>query len=307
MKDVIFKGCATAIVTPFNENNNIDFDEFKKIVNFQIDNEVNGIVVCGTTGEAATMSAEEKEELIKYCVKVVNKRVPVIAGVGSNNTQNVLLSEQYAQKVGVDGLLIVTPYYNKTTQNGIIEHYKIIAQNTDLPIILYNVPGRTGVDIKPDTYLELSKIKNIVATKEASGDISKILKIRNLCGDELNIYSGNDDQIIPILSLGGIGVISVLSNVAPQYTTKMIEYYFNKNIQQAENMQIKATKLINSLFKEVNPIPIKALMNSFGFKCGKTRLPLIECSEELQKELIYNLKELIDLFGDGAKTSQKSH
>ena len=307
MKDVIFKGCATAIVTPFDENNNIDFDEFKKIVNFQIDNGINGIVVCGTTGEAATMSAEEKEELIKYCVKVVNKRVPVIAGVGSNNTQNVLLSEQYAQKVGADGLLVVTPYYNKTTQNGLIEHYKAIAQNTNLPIILYNVPGRTGVDIKPDTYLKLSKIKNIVATKEASGDISKILKIRDLCGDELNIYSGNDDQIIPILSLGGIGVISVLSNVVPQYTNKMIEYYFNKNIQQAENMQIKATKLINSLFKEVNPIPIKALMNSFGFKCGKTRLPLVECSEKLQKELIYNLKELIDLFGDGVKTSQKSH
>ncbi len=307
MKDVIFKGCATAIVTPFDENNNIDFDEFKKIVNFQIDNGINGIVVCGTTGEAATMSAEEKEELIKYCVKVVNKRVPVIAGVGSNNTQNVLLSEQYAQKVGADGLLVVTPYYNKTTQNGLIEHYKAIAQNTNLPIILYNVPGRTGVDIKPDTYLKLSKIKNIIATKEASGDISKILKIRDLCGDELNIYSGNDDQIIPILSLGGIGVISVLSNVVPQYTNKMIEYYFNKNIQQAENMQIKATKLINSLFKEVNPIPIKALMNSFGFKCGKTRLPLVECSEELQKELIYNLKELIDLFGDGVKTSQKSH
>ena len=307
MKDVIFRGCATAIVTPFDENNNIDFDEFKKIVNFQIDNGINGIVVCGTTGEAATMSAEEKEELIKYCVKVVNKRVPVIAGVGSNNTQNVLLSEQYAQKVGADGLLVVTPYYNKTTQNGLIEHYKAIAQNTNLPIILYNVPGRTGVDIKPDTYLKLSKIKNIVATKEASGDISKILKIRNLCGDELNIYSGNDYQIIPILSLGGIGVISVLSNVVPQYTNKMIEYYFNKNIQQAEDMQIKATKLINSLFKEVNPIPIKALMNSFGFKCGKTRLPLVECSEELQKELIYNLKELIDLFGDGVKTSQKSH
>ena len=307
MKDVIFKGCATAIVTPFDENNNLDFDEFKKIVNFQIDNGVNGIVVCGTTGEAATMLTEEKEELIKYCVKVVNKRVPVIAGVGSNNTQNVLLSEQYAQNVGVDGLLIVTPYYNKTTQNGLIEHYKIIAQNTDLPIILYNVPGRTGVDIKPDTYLELSKIKNIVATKEASGDISKILKIRDLCGDELNIYSGNDDQIIPILSLGGIGVISVLSNVAPQYTTQMIEHYFNKNIKEAEYMQIRAAKLINSLFKEVNPIPIKALMNSFGFKCGNVRLPLIECSKELQEELIYNLKEIIDMFGDGVKTSQKSH
>ena len=166
MKDIIFKGCATAIVTPFDENNNVNYEEFKKIVNYQIDNGVNGIVVCGTTGEAATMTKEEKEELIKYCVKIVNKRVPVIAGIGSNNTKQVLENENFANNIGVDGLLVVTPYYNKTTQNGLIEHYKIIAQNTDLPIILYNVPGRTGVDIKPDTYFELSKIENIVAQKK---------------------------------------------------------------------------------------------------------------------------------------------
>lgn len=293
MKDIIFKGCATAIITPFDENDNINFDEFKKIVNFQIDNGINGIVVCGTTGEASTMTTEEKEELIKYCVKVVNGRVPVIAGVGSNNTKQVIENEKYAQKVGANGLLIVTPYYNKTTQEGLVEHYKLIAENTFLPIILYNVPGRTGVDIKPDTYFKLSKIKNIVATKEASGDISKILKIRHLCQDNLNIYSGNDDQIIPILSLGGIGVISVLSNVIPEYTSNIIKKYLNGEVKEASDMQIKATKLINLLFKEVNPIPIKALMNSFGFKCGKTRLPLVECSKELQEELTYNLKEIV--------------
>lgn len=201
MKDIIFKGCGTAIVTPFNEENRIDFDEFKRLINFQIDNGVSSIVVCGTTGEAATLSEDEKQELMRYCVKVVNKRVPVVAGIGSNNTNTVVVNERFAQKIGVDGLLAVTPYYNKTTQKGLIEHFKVIAENTNLPIILYNVPGRTGVDISPSTYLELSKIKNIVATKEASGDISKVLKIRYLCQDNLNIYSGNDDQIIPFLSI----------------------------------------------------------------------------------------------------------
>lgn len=298
MKDIIFKGCATAIVTPFDENNNVNYEEFKKIVNYQIDNGVNGIVVCGTTGEAATMTKEEKEELIKYCVKIVNKRVPVIAGIGSNNTKQVLENENFANNIGVDGLLVVTPYYNKTTQNGLIEHYKIIAQNTDLPIILYNVPGRTGVDIKPDTYFELSKIENIVATKEASGDISKILKIRDLCGENLNIYSGNDDQIVPILSLGGIGVISVLSNILPKYTSDITKYYFENETNKAMNMQIEASKFISALFKEVNPIPIKAIMNSYGFNCGNPRLPLIECSQKLQEELI-------DLLGKVLKTSNK--
>ena len=285
MKDIIFKGCATAIVTPFDEDNQINFDEFKKLINFQLDNKVSAIVVCGTTGEASTLSKEEKEELIKYCVKVVNKRVPVIAGVGSNNTAVVIENENYAEKVGVEGLLVVTPYYNKTTQAGLITHFKSIAENTSLPIILYNVPGRTGVDIKPDTYLELSKIKNIVATKEASGDISKILKIRSLCKYDLNIYSGNDDQILPVLSLGGIGVISVLSNIKPEFTSTMIEKYFNNNIEEAIKMQIEVSSLIDCLFKEVNPIPVKEALNILGFKCGKPRMPLVECSQSLKKEL----------------------
>ena len=293
MKDIIFKGCATAIVTPFNEYNEINFDEFKRLINFQIDNDVNAIVVCGTTGEASTLSCEEKEELIKYCVKVVNKRVPVIAGVGSNNTELVIENEKYAERNGVDGLLVVTPYYNKTTQNGLVEHYKIISENTNLPIILYNVPGRTGVDINPETYLELSKIKNIVATKEASGNISKILKIRSLCKDNLNIYSGNDDQIIPTLSIGCLGVISVLSNIMPKYTSKMVEKYFSGEVIKASKMQTEAAKLIELLFKEVNPIPIKEALNIIGFEVGKPRMPLIKCSEELKENLKYEINKII--------------
>ena len=285
MKDIIFKGVGTAIATPFDEYDNINFDEFKKLVEFQIENGVNAIIVCGTTGEASTMLQEEKQELIKYCVKVVNKRIPVIAGIGSNNTKAVVENEKFAQRVGVDGLLAVTPYYNKTTQDGLIAHYKLIAENTDLPIILYNVPSRTGVNILPETYFELSKIKNIVATKEANGDVSSIIKTKYLCGDNLNIYSGNDDQILPVLSVGGIGVISVLSNIFPKYTSNMINNYFNNNTQTATKMQIEAIKLINLLFKEVNPIPVKAALNIMGFNFGKPRMPLIECSEKLKNEL----------------------
>lgn len=285
MKNTIFKGCATAIVTPFDDENKINFDVFRKLVNFQIDNGINAIVVCGTTGEAATLSNEEKNALIEYCVKVVNKRVPVIAGVGGNNTDVVVKSSKFAERVGVDGLLTVTPYYNKTTQKGLIEHFKEIAENTNLPIILYNVPSRTGMDILPSTYLELSKIENIVATKEASGDISKILKVRNLCRDNLNVYSGNDDQIIPVLSLGGIGVISVLSNIMPKFTSEMIKKYFNKETEEASNMQIEVSNLIDCLFKEVNPIPVKEALNLIGFKCGNTRLPLAKCTVELRKEI----------------------
>jgi len=291
MKDIIFKGCATAIVTPFEENEDINFDEFKKLVDYQIDNKVDAIVVCGTTGEASTLSKEEREELIKYCVKVVNKRVPVIAGVGTNNTKTVVENECYAERTGADGLLVVTPYYNKTTQKGLIEHYKVVAENTSLPIILYNVPGRTGVDILPDTYLELSKIKNIVATKEASGDISKVLKIRKLCKENLNIYSGNDDQIVPILSLGGIGVISVLSNIMPKYTLEIVEKYLNGEVKEASNMQIEVSNLIELLFKEVNPIPVKEALNVLGFNCGRPRHPLIECSEELREKLKFEINK----------------
>ena len=298
MKDIIFKGVCTAIVTPFNEENEINFDEFKRLINFQIDNNVNGIVVCGTTGESSTLSCEEKEELIKYCVKVVNNKVPIIAGVGSNNTKLVIENEKYAEKVGVDGLLIVTPYYNKTTQNGIIEHYKKVSGNTNLPIILYNVPSRTGIDINPETYYELSKIKNIVATKEANYDISKILKIRNLCKDNLNIYSGNDDQILPVLSLGGLGVISVMSNIIPKYTVNIIRKYFDKDIKEAEKMQIKTANLIELLFREVNPIPIKEALNIIGFEVGKPRMPLIKCSEELKKDLKSEIDKIINEKGN---------
>ena len=293
MKDIIFKGCATAIVTPFNEEDNIDFDEFRKLVEFQIANRVNAIVVCGTTGEASTLSEEEKHELIKYCVKVVNNRIPVIAGVGSNATKTVIKNVKFTEKVGIDGVLVVTPYYNKTTQEGLIEHYKSIAENTSLPIILYNVPSRTGIDISPETYLKLSKIKNIVATKEASGDISKILKIRSLCKDNLNIYSGNDDQIVPILSLGGIGVISVLSNIMPKYTSNIINNYFNEDIKEASKMQIEVSNFINLLFKEVNPIPIKEALNILGFRVGKTRLPLVDCTYELKEKLRLELNKMI--------------
>lgn len=292
MKDIIFKGCATAIVTPFNEKNEIDFDEFKKLIDFQIENKVNAIVVCGTTGEGSTLTIEEKEELIKYCVKVVNKRIPVIAGVGSNNTNTVIRNENFAENVGVDALLIVTPYYNKTTQKGLVEHFRIVAENTSLPIILYNVPSRTAIDIHPDTYFELSKIKNIVATKEASGDISKVVKIRRLCKGNLNVYAGNDDQIVPFLSLGSLGVISVLSNIMPKVTSNLIEKYFNNQVEEASKMQIELTYLIEVLFKEVNPIPIKKALEILGFRVGKPRYPLVECSEKLNQKLIKEINKL---------------
>ena len=292
MKRIIFRGVGTAIATPFDEYNNINYEEFKRLLEFQINNGAQAIIVCGTTGEASTMTIEEKQGLIKYCIDAVNRRIPVIAGVGSNNTKEVIYNVKYAENIGVDGLLIVTPYYNKTTQEGLIQHYKLIASETKLPIILYNVPSRTGVDIKPETYFELSKIENIVATKEACGDVSKIATIKRLCGNNLNIYSGNDDQILPVLSLGGIGVISVLSNIMPQYVFNMIDYYFNRDIEKATKMQIDAIPLINSLFEEVNPIPIKAALEIEGFYFGKPRMPLVECSEELKNKI---KKEMNDL------------
>ena len=247
MKKIIFKGCGTAIATPFDEKG-VNLQEFAKLVEEQIKNEVDSIIVCGTTGEAATMTEEERLQTIECAVRISNGRIPIIAGTGSNNTKAVIEMNKKVEKIGVDGVLIVTPYYNKTTQKGLIMHYSEIAKNTKLPIILYNVPGRTGVNIKPETALELSKIENIVAIKEASGDLSQIAKTVNLCKDNLNIYSGNDDQIIPILSLGGIGVISVLSNVKPKYTHDMCYSFFNKEIENATKMQIDAIPLINAVF-----------------------------------------------------------
>ncbi len=277
MKKILFKGCGTAIATPFTEDG-VNFEEFAKLIEFQIKQGVDSIIVCGTTGESSTMTDEERKATIKFAVDIVNGRIPVIAGTGSNNTKHAIELSKYAESVGVDGVLLVTPYYNKTTQAGLVAHYTAIAKEITVPIILYSVPSRTGVNILPATALELSKIENIVAIKEASGNISQIAEIAKLCGDNLSIYSGNDDQIIPILSLGGIGVISVLSNVAPKYTHDIVYNYLNGKTKLALDMQLDAIDLIHSLFCEVNPIPVKAALNMMGYHFGKPRLPLIEMS-----------------------------
>lgn len=279
MKKDLFTGCGTAIATPFTKDE-VNLEEFKKLLEYQVDNNADAIIVCGTTGEASTMTLDEKIETIKTAVDTVNKRIPVIAGTGSNNTIEAIKMSQLAEKLGVDGLLVVTPYYNKTTQNGLIAHYKAIADAVSLPIIMYNVPSRTGVNINPETCLELSKIDNIVAIKEASGNLSQVAKTASLCRNDLTIYSGNDDQILPVLSLGGKGVISVLSNIAPKYTHDMIQNYFDGNIEEAIKMQLDSIDLINTLFSEVNPIPVKYALNEMGYDFGIPRLPLTELSEE---------------------------
>lgn len=288
MKKVIFTGAAVAIVTPFNEEG-INFEELKRLIDFNIENGTDAIVIAGTTGESSTMSDEEHKEVIKFTVDYVNKRIPVIAGTGSNDTLYALELSQYAEKVGVDGLLIVTPYYNKTTQLGLVKHYNYIADRVNIPIILYNVPSRTGVNITPKTCLELSKHKNIVAVKEASGNLSQVAEIRALCGDELNIYSGNDDQISPILSLGGKGVISVLSNVAPKKTHEICQLFFDGKAEESAKIQLEYLNLINALFIEVNPIPVKTALGLMGYNVGHLRMPLFsmeECNlEVLKKEL----------------------
>lgn len=279
MKKIIFEGCGTAIVTPFTEDG-VNFEEFKKLIEFQIENNVDAIIVCGTTGEASTMTKEEKEETIKFAIDVAAHRTKIIAGTGSNNTKTAIEMSQFAESAGADGILVVTPYYNKTTQQGLIAHYTEIAKSVNLPIIMYSVPGRTGVNILPETCKELSKIENIVAIKEASGNISQVAKIANLCKEDLTIYSGNDDQILPVLSLGGKGVISVLSNVMPKYTHDMVRKYLDGNTQEATKMQLDVIDLTDALFVEVNPIPVKYALNLMGFDFGKPRLPLIEMSEK---------------------------
>jgi len=290
MKNILFRGCGTAIATPFTDDG-INYYEFEKLIEFQIENSCDALIVCGTTGESSTMSKSEKKDVIKFAVDKVNKRIPVIAGTGGNNTKDVIEMSKYAESIGADGLLIVTPYYNKTTQQGLIEHYKTIACNTTLPIIVYSVPSRTGLNVEPNTCLELSKIKNIVAIKEASGNISQIAKIKALCRDELEIYSGNDDQILPILSLGGIGVISVLSNIAPKYTHDMIKNYFDGKVEEAKNMQLNCMDLIDSLFCEVNPIPVKEALTIMGYNYGVPRLPLIKMSDNGKEKLNKSLDE----------------
>ena len=290
MKKIIFKGSGVAIITPFTDNG-INFEALKEMLEFQIKEGTDSIIVCGTTGEAATMSDKEKQETIKFVVDTVNKRIPVIAGTGGNDTKKVIEMTKYAESIGVDAALIVTPYYNKTTQEGLIKHYEKIAESVNIPIILYNVPGRTGLNITPNTCYELSKIPNIVAIKEASGDISKVGEIASLCRDNLWIYSGNDDQILPILSLGGIGVISVLANIIPNDVHNMVMYFMNGKIKEARELQLDALNLIKVLFSEVNPIPIKAACNMLGFDAGIPRMPLIEMSEQGKEELAKEIKK----------------
>lgn len=290
MKKILFKGCGTAICTPFNDSG-VNFEELKKLINFQVDNGADAIIVCGTTGESSTMTTEEKLATIKCAVETSNGRIPIIAGTGGNNTKQVIEYSKTVEKLGVDGLLIVTPYYNKCTQNGLVLHYTAIANEVSIPIILYSVPSRTGVNIEPKTCLKLSKIENIVAIKEASGNLSQVAEIAHLCGNNLHIYSGNDDQILPILSLGGLGVISVLSNLEPQYTHNIVQNFFEGNITLATQMQLNALPLIKALFSEVNPIPIKSALNQIGFNFGVPRLPLTEISSEKEALLAKALKE----------------
>ncbi|WIW71483.1 4-hydroxy-tetrahydrodipicolinate synthase [Anaerosinus gibii] len=278
MKEIMFKGAGVAIITPFNETG-IDFNELARLIDFNIENGTDAIIITGTTGESATMTDEEHKEAIKFTINHVNKRIPVIAGTGSNDTAYAMQLSKYAQEVGADGLLLVTPYYNKCSQKGLIKHFTYIADHTNIPIILYNVPSRTGVNIALDTYIELAKHPRIVAVKEASGDLSAIIKIKEACGDNLHIYSGNDDQIVPILSIGGIGVISVLSNVMPKEAHDICQLYFDGKVKESAELQIKLLTLINTLFIEVNPIPVKTALGLMGYKVGDLRMPLCEMAE----------------------------
>lgn len=289
MKKILFKGVGSAVPTPFDENG-VNISEFRKFLQFQIDNNVDALIVCGTTGESSTMTRDEKIIAINCALEVANEKIPVIVGTGSNNTREAIEMSKIAEKLGADGILVVTPYYNKTTQRGLITHYKAIAESVSLPIILYNVPSRTGVNIEPKTCFELSKVDNIVAIKEASGNISQVAQISNLCGDNLYIYSGNDDQIVPICSLGGIGIISVLSNIKPKFVHDMVYDFLNGNIDNARKMQLNVLPLINSLFSEVNPIPVKYALNELGFNFGVPRLPLVEFSDNNKNILRQYLK-----------------
>lgn len=291
MKKTIFTGAGVAIVTPMNPDESINFDRLGQIIDNQIENGTDAIVICGTTGESATMTDQEHVDCIEYAVKRVNGRVPVVAGAGSNHTSYAVWMSKEAKRVGADALLHVTPYYNKTSQTGLIRHFNAVADVTDLPIILYNVPSRTGVNITPATYRELAKHPNIVAAKEASGNISQIAQIAQACGDELDLYSGNDDQIVPLLSLGAKGVISVLSNIMPRETHDICRLFFEGKIAESRALQLKLLPLINALFSDVNPIPVKEAMNMMGWECGECRLPLVSMQPQAKEHLRVLMQE----------------
>ncbi len=291
MKKTIFEGVATALVTPMYDDGSINYDRLKTLIDEQIEAGVPALVICGTTGESATMTLEEHSEVIRVAIKHAAGRVKIIAGAGSNDTACAADLAKEAEEAGADALLIVTPYYNKATQGGLVAHYKYIAERVSLPIILYNVPSRTGCNIKPETYAKLAEIDNIVAIKEANGDISSVVKTRLLCGDKLDIYSGNDDQIVPIMALGGKGVISVLSNVMPKETVEMCDKMLSGDFEGAAAMQIELSSLIDALFIEVNPIPVKEAMNLMGLGMGPLRLPMTPMEENTKAVLINELKK----------------
>ena len=277
----IFTGAAVALITPMHEDGSINYEEMERIVNDQINHGTDAIVICGTTGEASTMTHEEHIETIKACVEMTKKRVPVIAGSGSNCTDTAIFLSREAQKAGADGLLVVSPYYNKATQKGLKQHFTAVAGSVDIPIILYNIQGRTGVNIQPKTIAELAKeVDNIVAVKEASGDLSQIATLMAMTQGDLDVYSGNDDQIEPITALGGKGVISVLSHVAPQYTHDIVAKMMAGDVKGSSELQLKYIPVIHALFSEVNPIPVKAAMNMLGYNVGSLRMPLTEMEDE---------------------------
>ena len=280
MKNTILTGAAVAIITPMNADGSINYDELGRIIDDQIENSTDAIVICGTTGEASTMTDEEHLECIRYAVEKTAKRVPVIAGTGSNDTKYAVELSKEAEEVGADGLLLVTPYYNKTSQRGLIAHFTAIADSVNIPIILYNIPGRTGMNMEVSTIKKLAEHKNIVAVKEASGNISYAAKLIAECGDVIDVYSGNDDMIVPLMSLGAKGVISVLSHVIPKQTHDMVQYCLDNNYAEATKLQIEYLELINNLFIEVNPIPVKEAMNMMGWNAGPCRLPLYEMSDD---------------------------
>lgn len=285
MKNTIFKGAGVAIVTPMKPDGSVNYDKLRSLIDYQIENGTQAIIACGTTGESPTLTHEEHVEVIKTAVEHTAGRVPVIAGTGSNDTRYALELSKEAEALGADALLMVTPYYNKTSQAGLIKHYTYVADNVNLPIILYNVPGRTGTDIKPQTYAVLAEHKNIAAIKEANANINAITETMALCGNKIDLYSGCDEHILPILALGGVGVISVLSNVIPKQTNDICKYYFDGDIEKSRSLQLKYYSLIKALFSDVNPIPVKEAMNMMGFDIGKCRLPLCDMSDDAKSKL----------------------
>lgn len=294
----IFTGAGVAIITPMTETGAVNYPKLEEILEYQIANGTDAIIICGTTGESSTLSHEEHLEAIRFTAEKVAGRIPVIAGTGSNCTETAIYLSQEAEKYGVDGVLLVTPYYNKATQKGLIAHFTKIANSIKIPVILYNIQSRTGVNIAPETMAYLAKnVENIVGVKEASGNISQIAKIAELCGESFDIYSGNDDQIVPLLSLGGKGVISVLSNIAPRETHDIVAKFMDGDVKGSRELQLRALPLIEKLFCEVNPIPVKAAMNMLGWEVGPLRMPLSEMEEEHQKEL----KAAMEAFGVKAK------